>query len=235
MKSIAVTAAIALTLAACQRQEDPSPAADAPPAPVQAPVATPPQPIPPAAAPGQPVPPADVQATDDWRDYAKPADVDRLDRLDAAWTKAREGVKKDGDEAELARLGALADPTVSLPNPHPAPGLYRCRTIKVGGMGLIAYGWFRCEVELTPGGDLILNKLTGSQRSTGLLYPGEGDGLVFLGAQAWGATELKAPAYGAQSERDQVGLLERIGDQRWRLAMPWPRVESDLDLMEIAK
>jgi len=226
----------ALTLAACGQGEGTQAPAASEPVQQAAPAVN--TVAPPAAPPAtQPAPaaPAEEQASDDWRKYARPADVDRLGRLDAAWARALQQVKKEGDEAQFAALGALADPKVSLPRPHPAPGLYRCRTIKLGGLGLIAYPYFTCQVELTPGGDLILSKVNGSQRSSGLLYPGEGNRLVFLGAQAWGDTEAKAPEYGASPERDQIGVLDRIGEQRWRLAMPWPRVESDLDLMEIVK
>jgi hypothetical protein len=188
--------------------------------------------------PAQPTPATpEPQASDNWRDYANAEDEGRIARLDAAWDKAIESVNNGRHETEFANLGALGDPKVSLPRPHPAPGVYRCRTIKLGQrMGMIAYGWFKCEIALTPGGDLVFSKLTGSQRSFGKLYPGEGNRLIFIGTQAWGnAPEDTAPEYGKDPLRDQVGVWERIGDQRWRLALPWPRVESDLDLVEVAR
>ena len=33
--------------------------------------------------------------------------------------------------------------------------------------------------------------------------------------------------------RDLVGVLERIGERRWRLVTPWPAAESNLDLLEL--
>jgi hypothetical protein len=30
-----------------------------------------------------------------------------------------------------------------------------------------------------------------------------------------------------------VGLFERVGPQRWRLVMPYPRWESTIDVMEL--
>ena len=218
----------ALTLAACQRQQpaapapiEPAPVASAPQAPAPTPSATPARPP--------------EQATDNWRDYAKSADADRLSRLTDAWATALKLANDKGHANELAALGPLADPKArALPHPHPAPGDYRCRTIKLGGqLGFVSYPWFRCRVELTPGGDLTLTKLTGSQRSAGKFYPDTDTRLIYLGGQAWGADEEKAPAYGAAPERDQIGVLERIGETRWRLALPWPRVESDLDLVEL--
>lgn len=179
-----------------------------------------------------------LAASDDWRADAQRADVRRLERLDEAWAAALGEARAQGHGRALARLGALTDPRVSLPRPQPAPGAYRCRTIKLGsqnaGPGFVAYGWFRCRVELTPGGDLVLEKLTGSQRQAGHLYPESPRRLVFLGAVAWGSGEGRAQ-YGRDRERDQVGVFERIGTDRYRLALPWPRQESKLDLLELRR
>jgi hypothetical protein len=234
MTKLSLLAAV-LVLAACERQQAPAPAAK-PPADQAQVQPQPAAPVPPVAqTPPPAAEPPEQQASDNWRDYANAEDKGRLRRLDAAWAKALEGVRKDGDEAEFAALGVLGDPKVALANPHPAPGAYRCRTIKLGRMGMIAYPYFRCEVELTPGGDLILRKLTGSQRTEGRFYPGGKRRLVYLGGQAWGMDETRATEYGADPMRDQIGVLERIGDQHWRLALPWPRVDSDLDLTELVK
>ncbi|RZJ43020.1 MAG: DUF4893 domain-containing protein, partial [Brevundimonas sp.] len=35
--------------------------------------------------------------------------------------------------------------------------------------------------------------------------------------------------------RDQIGVLERIGESRWRLVLPWPKQEAKLELMEILR
>ena len=179
-----------------------------------------------------------LAASADWRADASRADIRRLERLDEAWDAALSEARSQGRRRELGALGALVDPHVSLPRPQPTPGAYRCRTIKLGsqgaGLGLVAYGWFRCRVELTPGGDLILEKTTGSQRQSGALYPEAARRLVFLGAVAWGSDEGRA-RYGRDRERDQVGVFERIGTGRYRLAMPWPQQESKLDLLELRR
>jgi hypothetical protein len=228
----------ALTLAACQQEAEPTqathdpapPGAAAPPMNMEKPA---PQPAP---AP----PPA--QATDNWRDYAKREDVNRLKRLDEAWAAGLKGVETSAykqAKEEHAALGAVGDPKAKiLPNPHPGPGDYRCRTMKLGGLsGMLSYPWFKCRVELSPGGDLTLTKVTGSQRQQGKLYPDPDNPnrLIFLGTVAWGHWEEGYPAYGSDRQRDVVGVLERVEDQRWRLVMPWPRVESDLDILEIAR
>jgi hypothetical protein len=179
--------------------------------------------------------PAQVGA--DWRRIVGTGDFQRLMGADEAWYAAVSEAQKAGYGPQLAALGALAEERAGLTRPEPPPGLYRCRTIKLGGgeprLPYIAYDWFRCRIALTPGGDLRLDKLTGSQRQSGLLYPDGDRRLVFVGAVAWGSGEAAAPAYGAQPDRDQVGFLERIGEQRWRLALPFPKQESRLDLIEL--
>ena len=179
--------------------------------------------------------------TDDWRKVAKPDDASALGRMDQAWRLARAEAEKGGFSRQVEALGPLADPNAGQAGRlQPAPGTYRCRTIKMGsrdgaGLAYVDYPWFACSVELTPGGDLILTKTTGSQRTRGLIYPDTDRRAVYVGAQAWGADEKTFPAYGDKAERDQVGVLERIGQNRWRLTIPWPKQEAKLELLEIVR
>lgn len=179
-----------------------------------------------------------LAASATWREDARPAEVARLAQLDAAWADGLRQARRAGHGAELRKLGALVDPKVALPRPHPTPGAYRCRTIKLGSptattLPFVQYGWFKCRVELTPGGDLILAKTSGSQRPYGNLYPEGARRLVYLGAVAWGNEGRLR--YGEDPERDQIGAFERIGQNRYRLAIPYPKQESVLDLIELAK
>jgi hypothetical protein len=229
--------ALALTLAACSRPSEPAPTREPPATPDTTVEAGAPNADPTATAPVD----GGLQGgTDQWKTVASADDQDRLARLDDAWKQAlREANHEFG--AQLDSLGMLAvqDAALETPPLQPPPGKYRCRTIKVGtiidGLKYVAYPWFTCTVELTPGGDLILTKTTGSQRTRGLIYPDSDnpERLIYVGAQAWGDTETTFPAYGAQPERDQVGVIERIGNGRWRMVVPWPRQESKLDILEI--
>lgn len=167
-------------------------------------------------------------------------DLHRLERADEAWRSALADVRRDGRSGELRALGAAARQTALPGRPEPAPGRYLCRTIKLGspdprGLSLVAYGWFRCDVTLDAGGDLRLVKRTGSQRQDGQVCPAEGPGprrAYFLGGLALG-TEASAPPYGADADRDVAGWFERIAPRRWRVAFPWPRYESKLDVLEL--
>ncbi len=177
----------------------------------------------------------------DWRLVATAEDASRLGRIDQAWRLARAEADAGGFASEIEALGVLVDPNAALPGRlQPPPGDYRCRTFKIGSASgaevvYVAYPWFRCTVELTVGGDLILTKATGSQRTQGLLYPDTDRRLVFVGAQAFGSRETGFPGYGEQADRDQIGVLERIGEQRWRLVLPWPRWEAKLELVEMRR
>lgn len=176
-----------------------------------------------------------------WRDVASAEDAGRLGRLEQAWRLGRAEAEDKGFAADVEALGPLVDPNAGQSGRlQPPPGAYRCRAIKLGsngpgGLGYLAYPFFRCTIELTPGGDLVLTKTSGSQRTRGLLYPDTDRRLVFVGAQAWGLDESGFPGYGEQPIRDQVGVFERIGSSRWRLVLPWPRVDSKLEILELVR
>ncbi len=242
MRHATVLAVSALTLvtglSACGDRPAQQEAAPVAPAPAEIPTVTDaPAVETPAPASGEPSQ-GEQGGTDDWRKVASATDAGLLNRLDEAWDTALTRARRDGYAPELKALGALvvADAAQS-GRLHPAPGNYRCRTIKLGvrgdvGTGFVAYPYFACRVELTAGGDLILEKTTGSQRIRGLLYPDTDNRLVYVGTQSWG-NERGFPTYGRQPERDQAGVLERIGERRWRLAIPFPKQESQLDIIEI--
>ncbi len=180
--------------------------------------------------------------TDAWRSVATAGDASLLGRLDQAWRLGRAEAEEAGFARQVEALGPLVDPNAAqVGRLQPPPGTYRCRTIKLGrrvegqGLAYVDYPWFACSVALTPGGDLTLTKTSGSQRTRGLLYPDTGRRLVYVGAQAWGEAETTFPAYGDKPERDQVGVLERIGQNRWRLVIPWPKQEAKLELLEITR
>ena len=196
---------------------------------------TPPPPPPPPPPPSQPGAPAPVLR--DWRGIVAHGDRDRLQRIDAAWDLALQQARRQRGSGDLSSLGELIDPDAARPGVAPPAGNYRCRTVKLGsqggeeGLGYVVYGWFACRIEDTPAG-LKFTKLTGSQRPSGLLFPENHQAMVLLGFMAL-AQEPAANSYGPNPDRDLIAELERIGEARWRLVIPWPRNESNLDLIEL--
>jgi hypothetical protein len=77
-----------------------------------------------------------------------------------------------------------------------------------------------------------LGKLSGPQRYVGLIFPVDPVRSVFLGTLVF-ADETRALQYGQDELRDVAGYVERIGPNRWRLIMPKPNFESQLDVMEL--
>jgi Domain of unknown function (DUF4893) len=55
---------------------------------------------------------------------------------------------------------------------------------------------------------------------------------VFLGTLVLG-DERRAMQYGRDQERDVAGFVERIGPNRWRMLLPRPHFESQIDVMEL--
>ena len=184
-----------------------------------------------------PPPPGGSGALRDWRGIVTAPDRDRYSRREAAWSLALQQARRQRGSGDLTGLGDLIEPDAARSPVTPPPGDYRCRTVKLGsqggeeGLGYVVYGWFACRIEATPNG-LKFSKLTGSQRPGGLLFPENDRQMVMLGSMSL-ASEPPANSYGQRPDRDLVAVLERIGDRRWRLVIPWPQAESNLDLIEL--
>lgn len=133
---------------------------------------------------------------------------------------------------EIHKDPALFSPDRALPGAEPPPGLYRCRTHKLGGrtglLPYVAYPFFRCRVEA----DGSFTKLDGSQRPVGRIHRDRAARAVFLGTMLLG-DEVRPLRYGRDQRRDLAAWVERVGERRWRMAFPYPHFESTLDLVEL--
>lgn len=171
-----------------------------------------------------------------WRDVATPADRARLSAWRTNFVDALAAARKSGHSAEIAREGALLDPDAALGGRRLPDGAYRCRVIKLGAksegmLDYVSYPPFDCRVRAERNLQR-LEKVSGSQRYVGLIFPNDAMRQVFLGTLVLG-DETRAMQYGEDPKRDVAGFIERIGDNRWRLIMPNPQFESRLDVMEL--
>jgi hypothetical protein len=176
------------------------------------------------------------QATHDWRRVATPADRERMRDWRKTFVGALADARRAGHSADIAREGALLEPDAAIANAEIANGEYRCRVIKLGAkspgmLDYIAYPAFACRVAPHAGLQSFA-KLSGSQRPVGLIFPGDVMRKVFLGTLALG-DEREAMQYGQDETRNIAGYIERIGPERWRLLMPRPHFESQLDVIEL--
>lgn len=170
-----------------------------------------------------------------WKNVATPADRERLRDWRTSFTSALATARRSGHGAEIAREGALLDPDAALGGAIP-DGAYRCRVIKLGAksegmLDYVAYPGFACRVR-AKGERQRLDKVGGSQRYVGLIFPNDAMRQVFLGTIVLG-DESRAMQYGQDRTRDVAGFVERIGPRRWRLIMPKPSFESQFDVMEL--
>jgi hypothetical protein len=163
---------------------------------------------------------------------------DRLRLRD--WRKSFENglaaAKKSGHGAEIEREGTFLDPDAAIAGPAIPNGMYRCRVIKLGAkdpgnLDYVAYPRFTCRVKAEHALQR-LGKLSGPQRYLGLIFPGDAIRNVFLGTLVL-ADERRALQYGQDEQRDVAGYVERLGPNRWRLVMPAPHFESQIDVMEL--
>lgn len=168
-----------------------------------------------------------------WTQVARPADAARIAAIGNLWTRALAEARGSDAAAE----GALLDPQAALPRPAPSPGAYRCRMVKLGrgthghGRAMQSFKPFFCFVQAE---DALLTfaKASGTQRPAGRLWDDGERRMVFLGAMA-ADPEARPPAYGANAAADRVGVIERIGDFRWRLTLLPGDAKSTLDVIEL--
>ena len=172
-----------------------------------------------------------------WRRTASAEDQGRVDQLTQAWEEALAEAAK-GSKRAVAAEGTLLDPDAALPRPAPAPGSYMCRLIQLGSTSprVRAFAAAKpvfCYVGVDSEDRLWLAKQTGPFRRQGYLWDDRDPRrMIFLGSLASGAKD-PPPSYGALPDRDQGGVLERIGPLRFRLVTPRPSSGHKLEVLEL--
>lgn len=170
-----------------------------------------------------------------WRMITTPQDRNRLRDWRKAWMEALPKARA-ADPAAIAAEGPLFEPDQAMAGAMPPAGAYRCRTFKLGGQrpelrDFTAYPWFDCRIA-GDGEVPTLARLNGTQRPSGKLYAESDARAIFLGALELGDETVALP-YGQDAKRDVAGYVERVGTARWRLVMPRPSFESQLDIIEL--
>lgn len=190
----------------------------------------------PACGSGKDRPEPDRPVPANWRAMITKADMDRLRDWRTAFVQAVEKARAAGHGDSIAREGRLLDADAALDGPSAPAGRYRCRVIKIGGKGAmmgdyVVYPPAPCS--LSDEQEVMgFAKSGGTQRPVGLIFPADGNRMIFLGTMVLG-DEQRPLDYGRDSMRDMVGAFERVGEKRWRLILPSPRFESMLDVIEL--
>ncbi|ODT14544.1 MAG: hypothetical protein ABS35_34400 [Kaistia sp. SCN 65-12] len=161
------------------------------------------------------------------------ADKARLAQYDTVSRAAILGARDHGAAADIRQANrALAGAPRTILGDD-LLGLYRCRTIKMGGnLPLTVYGWFTCKIDLDGLGYRLV-KTSGSQRFTGHFIDESEKRLIYYGATH--TISERPVSYGWDKDRDQVGYFFKTGPRSYRLELPLPRFESKFDVIELER
>jgi hypothetical protein len=174
--------------------------------------------------------------TNNWHEIVTENDRARLRQWRTSFVAAIDAARKSGHSAEIAREGALLEPDAGIGGVPIPNGTYRCRTIKIGAkhtglLDYVAYPPYACRIHQRDGLQSF-TKLGGSQRLAGVIFPNDPTRQVLLGSLVIG-DEPRGLPYSEDENRDVAAFVERIEPNRWRLIMPEPHFESQLDVMEL--
>jgi hypothetical protein len=183
-------------------------------------------------APGVPGPSVVVEEAEAWRRVASARDLSSLEGLPERWEQALAAARAAGLSRRLTAEGALLTPNARLARAAPAPGSYRCRYVRLGPRKWTASAQGFCYVGVEAGQLSLATELRGLRLGGYLWELKGGDRLVFLGG-AVPAGASTAAAYGENPSRDAAGLVERIGEFRYRLTLPEPLPGTGLTIVEM--
>jgi hypothetical protein len=176
-----------------------------------------------------------------WQDDASAFDAGRLGKLSESRAKGISEAEQGAPREDVAVIHSLLDAQPSQISAGALTGTWRCRTIKLGGMTPdVIYSWFKCRIG-GRGEKLTFEKLTGSQRTYGTLYPDASGGYVYLGAASvadeprhfYSGSSASVGAPGTPD--DQIGLLLATGANSARIEFPYPVQESTFDVIELRR
>lgn len=161
------------------------------------------------------------------------ADQKRLDGYEASRDEAVAAARAGGAKQDVATMERLLSaPHLSFEG-FDMTGDWQCRTTKLGGPAdLVVYSWFRCRVS-DDGSGWQLEKLSGSQRTTGRFFTDSDSRLTYLGSGSVNAD--RALPYGSGPGTDQAGYAFLTGEDQWHIEFPAPAYESKFDILELRR
>jgi hypothetical protein len=173
-----------------------------------------------------------VEKAEAWRSVASERDAAALDGLADRWRAALAAGRAANLSRRIAAEGELLAPETRLARAAPAPGAYRCRYVRPGGRKWVSSVQGFCYVGVEEGQLTLATELRGLRFGGYLWELKGGERLVFLGGAVPSGSRT-APAYGENPSLDAAGLVERIGDFRYRLTLPEPAPGAGLTVVEL--
>jgi hypothetical protein len=169
----------------------------------------------------RPAPSATAEPAEAWREVASSESEQAIEALPRLWQEAVGQAPRGRASAELL------EPSRALARAAPAPGPYRCSATRLTPAAAAAKRGARavtqkagfCFVGVS-GDRLSLTAEAPSARFGGYLWEtADSKALVFLGGVSAGAGRPPR-AYRDDPASDVAGLFQRIGEFRYRLAVP---------------
>ena len=163
-----------------------------------------------------------------------PFDKERLAKVEETVALALAEARAGGSKEDVTILdAALAGNALPLAEGYDPNGTWKCRTIKAGGtLPLTVYPWFACRIS-EDGAGWQMEKLTGSQRTKGMVYTLSASKLAYLGA---GYVNGEKPrVYGQDEKENQVAIVERRAENKLVFLFPAPQYESKLDILVLER
>ena len=150
----------------------------------------------------------------EWAVMAQAGDTDKI--LECFKTvEAANGVKREDDEyvREIQRLQKILNLKKEKITKKDLLGLRKVRSIQVGRLGVFKYPYFNCRFKEKEAG-LFFEKITGSQRRSGIVFVDEPTQWVFLGG--WSVNDNRQHRYSSLigskvTAHDSVGIFVKRG------------------------
>ncbi|MEO7178353.1 MAG: DUF4893 domain-containing protein [Allosphingosinicella sp.] len=177
-------------------------------------------------------PTVSVEEAEAWRSVASERDSAALDGLPGRWRQALAAGRAANLTRRIAAEGELLDPDARLARAAPAPGSYRCHYLRPGGRKWVSSAQGFCYIGVEAGRLSLATELRGLRLGGYLWELKGGDRLVFLGGAVPPGSKT-AVAYGETPSRDAAGLVERIGEFRYRLTLPEAAPGGGLIVVEL--
>lgn len=172
-------------------------------------------------------------------------DQARLDALDLSIGEAMRQVLAEGSDDQVAlavrALRGTGGTASNEADPAALAGDWDCRMTKIGGnLPAVSYPPFRCRIGAA-GGVLQFEKLTGSQRTRGVIQR-DGDRWIYLGStfvvgeqpRDYADFPAEVSTEGTETLPD-VGVFEVTGPAAARITFPQPYRESILNVLTLTR
>ena len=174
------------------------------------------------------------------QDALRPQEQLRLDRFETVAGNALLQAFQSASAEDRGALGRALSGTPQVAFDEGLAGDWSCRTIKLGGITpLTVYNNFRCRMTLRLDG-FEFEKLTGSQRTRGLITFREGRAVYVGVGHVADATPMDyadlPPDFRSDGRvQTDVAVFERISASHARLMFPSPANESHFDILDLTR